>query len=235
MTEFADLRFALGLIAQSQALRRFGVVCGDDPADDLVELQSQGVNVAPEGLAQTIVTVLDAVSTAAFVLNDSGRVLALTSAARRLLGPQDALRLVNDRLEASAASGLQLHQLMKRVLQDADAEARTVLESDAGPLLLEATRLIATSAAPPQPWVLLLIARRQKAHEPLEARIRTAFRLTAAEADVGSALCDGLSPEEIARRRGVSIGTVRVQLRELFAKTDTQRQSQLVSRLLSYA
>jgi DNA-binding CsgD family transcriptional regulator len=59
------------------------------------------------------------------------------------------------------------------------------------------------------------------------------FDLTPAEARVGIALARGRSPDEIAVSNGVSISTVRTQLRALFAKTGTARQTELVGVLAS--
>ncbi len=58
------------------------------------------------------------------------------------------------------------------------------------------------------------------------------FNLTPAEARVAVALASGHALEDIASRHGVSIVTVRTQLRAVFAKTGTARQADLV-RLLA--
>ncbi|MEZ5728897.1 MAG: LuxR C-terminal-related transcriptional regulator [Burkholderiaceae bacterium] len=61
--------------------------------------------------------------------------------------------------------------------------------------------------------------------------IQHAFSLTVAEAAVAAALVEGMAPEEIARQRGVSMNTVRAQLRAVFDKTGTRRQLELVRML----
>jgi DNA-binding CsgD family transcriptional regulator len=63
--------------------------------------------------------------------------------------------------------------------------------------------------------------------------IQELFDLTPAEADVGALLSLGHKLEEIARLRHVALSTVRSQLRTLLAKTGTERQSDLVRRLLT--
>jgi DNA-binding CsgD family transcriptional regulator len=55
------------------------------------------------------------------------------------------------------------------------------------------------------------------------------FQLSPAEQRLAGLLSQGLSPEQCAARHGVSINTVRCQLRALYRKTRTQRQSELVS------
>lgn len=62
--------------------------------------------------------------------------------------------------------------------------------------------------------------------------ISALFDLTVAEARVARAIADGLTPAEIAQRHERSFETVRGQLKRVYAKTCTSRQSELV-RLLS--
>jgi DNA-binding CsgD family transcriptional regulator len=55
------------------------------------------------------------------------------------------------------------------------------------------------------------------------------YDLSPAELRVASALLSGKSPEEYAQQAGVTLNTVRSQLKNLFRKTDTRRQSELVA------
>jgi len=57
------------------------------------------------------------------------------------------------------------------------------------------------------------------------------FHLTAAEAKVAFEIGRGVSVEEIATQNGVTIQTVRSQLKSVFAKTETHRQTELASLL----
>jgi DNA-binding CsgD family transcriptional regulator len=66
--------------------------------------------------------------------------------------------------------------------------------------------------------------------EPLHgAEVMDIFGLTSAEARVTLRLAAGLSLHEIADDSGVSINTVRAQLRSIYAKTGVTKQSQLVA------
>lgn len=60
-------------------------------------------------------------------------------------------------------------------------------------------------------------------------RILALFGLTASEAAVAAAVGAGQSLEDIAAARGVSVQTVRTQLKQIFAKTGTNRQSALAA------
>lgn len=55
------------------------------------------------------------------------------------------------------------------------------------------------------------------------------YGLTQAEAQIGIMLLNGLHLKEIAERRGVSVSTVRHQLKQIFQKTMTNSQTELLS------
>jgi DNA-binding CsgD family transcriptional regulator len=63
------------------------------------------------------------------------------------------------------------------------------------------------------------------------ALIQGLFDLTAAEARVASGVTEGLTLDQIAERHGVALGTVRTQIKSVFAKTGSSRQSQLAALL----
>ena len=59
--------------------------------------------------------------------------------------------------------------------------------------------------------------------------MRTAFRLTEAEARLATQLALGESLEKVADRFGIGKETARSQLRGIFAKTGVHRQAELVA------
>jgi DNA-binding CsgD family transcriptional regulator len=62
-------------------------------------------------------------------------------------------------------------------------------------------------------------------------RLRDLFGLTATEAAIAADLGAGKSPEQIARRHHIGIGTVRWHLKSVLAKTGTTRQAEAVALL----
>ena len=56
---------------------------------------------------------------------------------------------------------------------------------------------------------------------------------TATEAEIANHLCAGLMPERIAELRRVSLGTVRVQIKQLLHKAGVRRQSELIRLMLA--
>lgn len=67
------------------------------------------------------------------------------------------------------------------------------------------------------------------------ASIASLFGLSAAEASLAAGLVAGQTLEQYAARRGVGIGTVRGQVKQVFAKTGTARQAELVGLMLTSA
>jgi DNA-binding CsgD family transcriptional regulator len=63
------------------------------------------------------------------------------------------------------------------------------------------------------------------------ATVAQAFALTDREAAVTCLLAEGATLADVAQRLGMQIGTVRVHLRSVFAKTGTNRQAELVALL----
>jgi DNA-binding CsgD family transcriptional regulator/PAS domain-containing protein len=59
------------------------------------------------------------------------------------------------------------------------------------------------------------------------------YQLTYSEAELVRLLAAGLSLEEAAQKRGVSLNTARSHLKHVFAKTDTSRQGELVRLIMS--
>lgn len=63
--------------------------------------------------------------------------------------------------------------------------------------------------------------------------LRALYSLTHAEIELVELLCDGLSLDEAAHRREVTMNTARSQLKQIFAKTNTGRQGELVRLVLA--
>lgn len=78
---------------------------------------------------------------------------------------------------------------------------------------------------------ILMLVDPQGRSEPTLPLLQQVFGFTAAEARLAVGLLRGMDLQEIAELYGVSVGTLRVQLKSIFAKTETNRQAQLVALL----
>src|SRR5690606_4817625 len=63
--------------------------------------------------------------------------------------------------------------------------------------------------------------------------VQRLFHLSVTEAKLAIALCSGQTLEEFACERGTSIHTVKSQLKSIYLKTGSNRQTQLVAMLLA--
>jgi DNA-binding CsgD family transcriptional regulator len=79
--------------------------------------------------------------------------------------------------------------------------------------------------------VLLVLGKRQSCETLTVDFFARTQGLTAAEARVLQALCDGLRPKEVARRCEVAVSTVRTQISSIRTKTQTASIRDLVSRV----
>lgn len=66
---------------------------------------------------------------------------------------------------------------------------------------------------------------------PSDAVLRGLFDLSAAEAGVAAELAKGSTVQEVAQQRGTSVATARTHLAQIFRKTGTRQQSELVALL----
>lgn len=81
----------------------------------------------------------------------------------------------------------------------------------------------------PRPLVLMSLPSNKSAAARAR-RLRQLYGLTQAEAEVAVMLaCEELTPAECADRRGVSVGTIRAQIKMLQMKMDVSRLAQIVS------
>ena len=84
-----------------------------------------------------------------------------------------------------------------------------------------------------KPRALVLIKPPFTAQPDLDRRLMQLYGLSQAEARVSISLAEGLSPADIAERRQVSEGTVRIQLKTIMAKLGCRRQTQIAAAVLS--
>lgn len=82
------------------------------------------------------------------------------------------------------------------------------------------------------PAVLVLVPRAAPNPPEAVALLRTLYSLSRREADLAIAIANAVTPQDYARNAGLEISTVRSQLKSVFIKTGTHRQTELV-RLLS--
>ncbi|QAY76311.1 helix-turn-helix transcriptional regulator [Sphingosinicella sp. BN140058] len=193
--------------------------------------------VADHILAQDM---LAAVGLPAMLLDAAGRVIAIGPLMRPLTRSGRILVTASGPGAGIAGDDRVLEALIG-TLVDADASgvavlsARRILHGAAGaaPLLVEMLLLPrreqSSDAGAPR---YLLTIRGGGCEEPMIADVlREAFRLTASEVEVAMMLGEGRSRSAIAEHRGVSVDTIKFQLKAIFAKLGVKRETELVAKM----
>jgi DNA-binding CsgD family transcriptional regulator len=190
-----------------------------------------------QGQAAAEIDTLDRLGCAAILLDWRGTVVRVNRHADALLG--DGLKVCRGALMASdTRSNRDLQQLVGWVragpLSRAALPHRRVVvrRADRSPLIVEALPVAGLTAdAFSQARALLVITDIERRPPVPEDLLRSAFGLTPAEARLACRLADGDRLEEAAEALGIARNTARTQLKAVFAKTGTGRQSELAALL----
>ena len=181
--------------------------------------------------------VLDAMSCAGFVLDEAGRVLSGNERGQQFLGRE--LGTPQGRLVATDAHA---NRTLQELIQKASVRhgratktAATLPRPDGMPFVVRVLPVARPGDDPKPARLLVMVIDPDECPEPARNAFQELFGLTAAEIRVATALMCGCSTEEIARSSGTGIGTVRQQLKSIFAKTGTSRQPELVALLMRLA
>lgn len=164
------------------------------------------------------------------LLDQRGRVCWINTAARDLLGRNDAVTFVRGELTGtSPGTTVALQRLIKAALDELHRPpAEYTVVGSLGTYRIWAAplqRRSADSAA-----ALMLCIATEDAH--IDARQLKQYELTPTEAALACALAEGETVREFAERRGITEQTARGHLKRVLFKTGTHRQPDLVRRLL---
>lgn len=180
---------------------------------------------------QTVTEMLSATGQAVVMLTSGMRIISASQAAMAIFSRADGIALRGSELSfADGAIGMAIRE----------AVAATI---DRRPLVQSAFLCARPSYAAPyrlmllpcqhegQSACILLIDDSEDESELHWSWITQCYRLTPSEKFVAMQLVAGLSPDDIAEKRGVSIETVRSHIRSLLSKTGTRRQSAMTALL----
>jgi DNA-binding CsgD family transcriptional regulator/PAS domain-containing protein len=182
------------------------------------------------------------------LLDGEGRIVLMNLAAREALDQADGLRMENGRL--AAVDPATRARLAREIARSARGNASGAAAGDelvlptgyiavARPSGRRAYQLLVASLpaasvlaleAPVARTALFVSDPETASVQPVD-HLRWLFGLTGAEARLAASLATGCSLAEHAGRAGISIETARSQLKQVFAKTDTHRQAELVALL----
>jgi DNA-binding CsgD family transcriptional regulator len=189
---------------------------------------------------EALVTILARLRTGVMLLGDGLRVDWLNDAAQAMVGEKSGgaspLALSRGILTGSDRAVEQaLAALVAAARRDGDAIAAVDRHGD------DAVQLLAFAVRPGQmpggpsgvdrEMVCLLLSSPEQGFSVDVQDVAALFGLSPAESRLATALYRGLSVNEYAAQRGITVGTARIQLKHVLAKTRSRRQSDLVRQL----
>lgn len=182
---------------------------------------------------------LEAVAARVILIDGYGRICGMTPAAEAVLASGLHLTMRDARLAGASRQGEQridaaLAQTLSRA---APAEGLDIVLPPSAPgssRLLVSIKSLQPAAASLgiQPRAIVIIGGGLLAGGDGIPRLRGAFDLTEAEAQVAMALAQGRPRAEIAALRGVTIETLRSQIKAVFRKAGVERERELIALIL---
>ncbi|CAM4129742.1 helix-turn-helix transcriptional regulator [Kerstersia similis] len=171
----------------------------------------------------------------ALVLCDTqGQVQWLNRQAKTLLYRSAGLQVRNGELRAGLpGTQKRLAKACQEALQR-DSATYLALETLQGRLQL-ALQPVTPAHESSASYLLISIATEDQTGLVPPDALRALFDLTEAEAQLASALVAGMTVEQYAQKRGVTVGTARYQLNQVLVKSGARRQADLVRRVLNSA
>lgn len=191
--------------------------------------------------ARSSIRMLDALAAPGVLLDQRGRLVALSAAAEAAMSAGRLLRLRGAGVAAVLADDDPIlgpaidHALAASRDPDADPPTPVVVrDADGRPdFILEITPIPGDGyVLGLAPAVLILARPAATAGRSIPLPAGT-WDLSVAEADIATRLAAGQSLETIAEARAVSLTTVRSQLQAIYAKTGLHRQAELVAAVLA--
>jgi DNA-binding CsgD family transcriptional regulator len=227
--------FCLHRTAREEPFDAFNTSVFETLSDRLTEVATLSTAVGRIALSSAI-NALNAVRLPAIALDRLGFVLDANRGAEDLF---DADICIKDRRLAvwDAAARQDLEKLVERLPVTSDLATLpctpiVVRRREKRPVIL---RVVPVHGAARTPFlgarVLLTLTSLESRPWPNAATLTRTFGLTPAEARLASIIAEGLSPEQAAQTLEISRLTARNQLKAIFGKTDTHRQSELVALL----
>jgi DNA-binding CsgD family transcriptional regulator len=203
---------------------------------------NETVSQPPPVLVEIMFRMFNAMNCGGVLLDEAKRVLQSNNRARRYFG--DGLAVASERLCASdRGCDAILQTVLDQSLKYRETQTRLRMREAVGLKRSEKPSLIARVvpvSADAQPVLdraalVLILVDPMDCPEPSHDILEQVFGLTKSEARVASRLMCGESLQTIAEASGVAVGTVRAQMKSIFAKTQTHRQAELVGLLMRVA
>ena len=183
---------------------------------------------------------LDVLAMPTLLFDEYGLVAQYNRSAAVLLNDRGSMRLDNGHLQTqdkvtTRKLSLEIGKAIRASRGDGSDLNSVVLlhRADHLPLMLMIAPLRLSGSTPTHGAALLFAFDPEATPSVTVDLVRRLFALSDAEAELSVALCCGKTLDDVATERGTSINTIKSQLKSIFLKTGTKRQSELVSLLLA--
>lgn len=197
----------------------------------------QQLRAAKQGVAALAI---DRISTAVVILARDRRILLANPAADELFSTSGFSLVKHGRLCASESSQASAFEKAISACSTYRFDDRFTLSIRLGGA--PGQGVVARLAPPPantpkesRVAAIVFISREGRSALSIQSLMSVLYRLTHAEVELVKSLADGFTPEDFAAQRCVGLATVRTQLRSVFTKTGTRRQSDLMRLVYSIA
>lgn len=171
---------------------------------------------------------LEAVTFGVLLLAENESVLFINSAAAKMLGFEDTPDISNHPAWFDLITSMPVQRKIRRALRQTDLPPKHFDKSEDNSDL----DILASPTRDGGKFIFI----QKKSFQPTDrfvARSQQLFGLTPQEARIAHHLSSGRCVEEIALNLNVQTNTVRMHLKRIYEKTNTNSQSQLVRRLVS--
>ncbi|OAN11295.1 hypothetical protein A3K86_20275 [Photobacterium jeanii] len=185
-------------------------------------------------------SLFDQIQLPVILLDEQARVCHTNQGAEQLLGTRFPLQIVNRKLKwLTAKKSSLIEQSIEQVLNTGKAQTLAMNEPSQPIVSLTVTPLVNQFNKPqnhllePQQGVAIFIYHEQQRPMLDTEILKSLFRLSNSESKVCCELVYGRSPAEIAERQYLSQETVRTYIKRIMKKTNTNRQNELVAKLVA--
>ena len=253
LTGSADLSTAVEAINDANVFRFYTKPCPAELLEEGIEagLRSTAANTGNTDPKESYLSeitnslglaALDHLSLSVIVVDAAGRVLLTNKSGGKLLSAGDGLSMSAGEIcrASNATISEKLHHLIKKAAADLpDDEHDSYVVAVERPSQKRAYSILAAPLKAPfsddaEPLVALFVSDPDNQPLPSPSAISGLFGLTPAEARVVHELIKGSSLDEAANNAGVTVSTARTYLKQVFSKTNTNRQAELVKLVLTY-
>lgn len=177
--------------------------------------------------ASKIASMLDAVNMVILGLTETGKLLHANKHGEAFLKRGDMLCMVRGAVRESGGYDASLRiALLQATCPTSPSAATVLLRNEVG------ERLIATVVphrSPEGRRHAMLLAPAKTVTGSLSERLRDAFQLTRAEAEIAIMIADGEDQQRISDLRSVSVETVRTQVKNILGKMGCNRQAKIAA------